>query len=191
LHAGGHFDYSIVDFRPGIAVLQITGKDLSVFFNESGTHRWQRVPPTERYGRVQTSAITVAVLKEPSKQEFILRDQDLDIKTTRGSGNGGQNRNKTETCVVMIHLPTKTTVRIDGRSQYQNRETAKDVLRAMLYKKQQERLGAEQDAVRRSQIGSGMRGDKRRTVRVQHNIVKDHISGKEWLYEDYAAGKWK
>lgn len=162
-----------------------------MFNNEAGGHRWQRVPPTERYGRVQTSTITVAILKEPSKQEFILRDQDLDIKTTRGGGNGGQNKNKVETCVVMTHIPSNTTVRIDGRSQYQNRETAKEVLRAMLFKKQQERTWQEQDAARRGQIGSGMRGDKRRTIRVQHGVVHDHLTGKSWSWADYRAGNWR
>lgn len=118
-------------------------------------------------------------------------DKDLEIVTTKGSGNGGQHRNKVETAVVVTHIPTKTTVRCeDGRSQFQNKETAKKLLRAMLWKQQSETQQRERGDQRRAQIGTGMRGDKRRTIRVQHGMVEDHLTGKTWLYDDYRSGNW-
>ena len=140
---------------------------------------------------MHTSTITVAVLKEPTNQELVIRPHEIDIKTCRGGGNGGQNRNKTETAVVITHLPSKTTVRCEAeRSQFQNRELALKTLRAILWQKQTELSDRLQSNLRNKQIGSGQRGDKRRTIQVQHNIVKDHITGKHWRYEDYKAGKW-
>ncbi len=117
---------------------------------------------------------------------------DVSISTTRGAGNGGQNKNKVETCVVVTHIPTKTVVRCEsGRSQYQNKETAIKTLRARLWDNIQRQNHREQCEVRNAQIGSGMRGDKRRTIQVQHNIVKDHVDGRRWRWEDYRNGKWQ
>lgn len=140
---------------------------------------------------MQTSTITVAILKEPSNRELIIQGKDIDIKTCRGSGNGGQHRNKTDSAVIVKHIPTQTTVRCEaGRSQFQNRETALKTLRAILWKKQEEKIERERSLQRNSQIGSGMRGDKRRTIRVQHGVVEDHVTGKTWRYEDYRRGDW-
>ena len=111
--------------------------------------------------------------------------------TCRGSGNGGQNRNKTETAVQVCHLPTNTIVRCEAeRSQYQNKELAIKTLRAKLWQNIKNKEEQNICDIRNKQIGSGMRGDKRRTIQVQNNIVKDHITGKRWRYEDYRYGKW-
>ena len=158
-----------------------------MFRNESGGHRWQHAPT----GRVHTSTITVAVLDEPTHQELILHQKDLDITTCRGSGKGGQHRNKTDSAVQITHIPTKMVVRCENeRSQHQNRELAIKTLRARLWQDIQEKTTRDISQTRNNQIGSGMRGDKRRTIQVQHNIVKDHITGKKWRYEDYLKGKW-
>ena len=161
------------------------------FKDEPGGHRWQRVPPNEKRGRVQTSTITVAVLPEPTDTQVALRDEDLDIATCRGSGAGGQHRNKTDSAVIMKHLPTGLTVRCESeRSQTQNKETARQVLRARLWQFEQDRASGARAADRRSQLGSGMRGDKRRTIRTQDDSVVDHLTGRSWRFKRYARGDW-
>ena len=133
----------------------------------------------------------MAVLKEPSNQEFVLQERDLDIKTCRGGGKGGQHRNKVETAVVITHIPTQVTVRCEAsRSQHQNKETALKQLRAKLWANKILHQNQCQDNIRSFQIGSGMRGDKRRTIRVQHGVVVDHITGQKWRYDDYRSGNW-
>ena len=115
----------------------------------------------------------------------------MHITTCRGAGKGGQNRNKLETTVVATHIPTNITVRCESeRSQFQNKEISIKTLRAKVWGIMTSNSQREQSLLRNSQIGSGMRGDKRRTIQVQHNIVKDHITGEKWKWEDYRAGKW-
>jgi peptide chain release factor 1 len=92
---------------------------------------------------------------------------------------------------MITHIPTNTTVRCENeRSQHQNKELAIKTLRARLWQNMQAKTFQDQSDIRNNQIGSGMRGDKRRTIQVQHNIVKDHLTGKHWRYEDYRNGKW-
>lgn len=138
---------------------------------------------------MQTSTITVAVLPEPSAQELVIRPEDLDIVATTGSGPGGQHRNKTASAIQLTHRPTQTRVRIESeRSQHQNRELALSVLRARLWGRQQQALADARQQARRQQIGSGMRGDKRRTIRADG--VVDHVTGRRWRYEDYIRARW-
>jgi len=182
----------VLDCCSGFITLKVSGNNpLLIFGNEAGGHRWQRVPPNERNGRVHTSTITVSVLEEPKPAEFVIPERDMEIKTCRGSGNGGQNRNKLETVVVITHLPTKVSVRCESeRSQYQNRQIAIDLLRTKLFNDMNNKQANDINNVRRQQIGSGMRGDKRRTVQVQNGIVKDHATGQQWRYKDYVKGNW-
>jgi peptide chain release factor 1 len=161
------------------------------FRDEAGGHRWRRVPPGERRGRVHTSTITVAVLPEPAAAELRLEPGDLSWATCRGSGPGGQNRNKTETAVIVTHRPTGLTVRCESeRSQHQNREIALALLRARLWQAESERRLGARAAQRRAQVGSGMRGDKRRTVRCQDGEVADHVTGQRWSLWAYERGEW-
>jgi peptide chain release factor 1 len=96
-------------------VLCIAGRGATALFAaESGGHRWQRTPPNEKRGRVHTSTITVAVLPVPEHVATMLREEDLDESFTRGSGAGGQHRNKTDSCVVMVHRPTGASVRCES-----------------------------------------------------------------------------
>jgi peptide chain release factor 1 len=163
-----------------------------VFRDEAGGHRWQRVPPNEKRGRVQTSTVTVAVLPEPTEAQVHIAPSELAWTTCRGSGPGGQHRNRTESAVQLTHQPTGLTVRCESeRSQHQNRATALSLLRARLWQEEQIRLGREREASRRSQVGSGMRGDKRRTIRVQDGAVHDHVTGRTWVYTDYVRGLWE
>lgn len=162
-----------------------------VFADESGGHRWQRIPPTERRDRVHTSTITVAVLSEPSETELVIRDDDLEFKTCRGSGAGGQHRNMTDSAVQVKHLPTGLMVRCESeRSQHQNKATALSLLRARLWESKNSGEVAARANDRKQQVGSGMRGDKRRTIRQQDGQVKDHVTDRTWRYEDYVRGKW-
>jgi peptide chain release factor 1 len=158
--------------------------------HESGGHRYQRVPPNEKRGRVHTSTVTVAVMPEVDEARVHIDPRDLRESFTRGSGKGGQHRNKTETAVVLVHEPTGVRVRIDGgRSQSINREHAMSVLRARLQQRASDGAQARHNASRKAQLGSGMRGDKVRTIAVQRGTVTDHRSGKTIPWEDYRRGK--
>jgi peptide chain release factor 1 len=184
------FNCSIIETRPGYALLKICGKNaFGIFKNEAGGHRWQRVPPTEKRGRVHTSTITVAVLPKLKNSKIRINPRDLEEVFVRGSGAGGQHRNKTSTCVVLTHKPTGIKIRIDGgRSQAANRQTAIDVLRARLEGEVQSKTVSSHNKKRKNQIGSGMRGDKIRTVQVRNDKVIDHRSGKIMSFKIYYRG---
>jgi len=185
--SGGGFDFEPVEIRSGFVSARITGKDIGFFSNEAGGHRWQRVPKND--DRVQTSTVTVAVLPEPTETQLHIREQDLEWSTCRGSGAGGQHRNKTESAVQLRHIPTGTTVRCESeRSQSQNKRTALATLRARIWEAQQNAGSAARSIDRRQQVGSGMRGDKRRTIRADG--VVDHITGKRWKFKDYVRANW-
>lgn len=175
-----------------MSVLRFSGKHAAkTFQDETGGHRWQRVPPTERHGRIHTSTITVAVLPEPTVLEVQLDERDLEETMMRGSGAGGQHRNKTDSAVRLRHRPTGLVVRCESeRDQSQNRRVARGVMRARLWELEQTRVGEARDATRWAQVGSGMRGDKRRTVRTQDDQVVDAVSGQSWRFKDYERGIW-
>ena len=189
---GTVFDVELINERSGFACLRITGKGADkIFANEGGGHRWQRIPETERRGRKQTSTITVAVLSEPKENELKINDNDLEWITRRGSGPGGQHRNKTESCVDLKHIPTGIKVTADSRSQHQNKVMALQILRARLLDKQRNGDILKRNDDRRQQIGVGMRGDKRRTIRVQDDQVVDHILDKTISYKEYSRGNFE
>ena len=189
--SGAVFDAEVLDSRPGFASFIARGESaLSLFLAEGGGHRVQRVPPTERRGRVHTSTITVAVIPLAQSTGEV-RDSDIQITTTTGRGPGGQNRNKVETTVVALHVPTGLTVRIDGRSQHQNKLTAVAVLKGRVSAQIQQNARRQSNADRREQIGSGQRGDKVRTYRAQDDTVTDHRTGQKWRWSQWEKGLWQ
>lgn len=187
---GGRFSVELLEARPGLLIFRVAGPSaVRDFANEGGGHRWQRVPPNEKRGRVHTSTVTVAVLREPTEAEFRINPADVEITTARGSGPGGQARNKTESCVIVRYKPTGLIVRCDTtRSQQQNRSQAMGLLRARLLEAQQNAATNTANANRKQQVGSGMRGDKIRTVRTQDGVVTDHRTGIKVQYRDFERG---
>jgi peptide chain release factor 1 len=161
---GAVFDLEILVRRSGLVVFRAAGvRAAELFLDEAGGHRWQRVPPNDKRGRVHTSTITVAVLPEPAAAEVIIEEKDLEWSTCYGTGSGGQKRNKTESTVLLTHRPAGIQVRCEtARSQTYNRRMAMLMLRARLHEREAQRLHTERAQDRRRQLGSGMRGDKRR-----------------------------
>jgi peptide chain release factor 1 len=174
-------------------VLRASGHGVrETFAHEAGGHRWQRVPPTEKRGRVHTSTVTVAILEEPDEIKLPRLDPaELDISTCRSSGSGGQHVQKTDSAVQIRHIPTGLIVRCETeRSQAYNKATALAIVRARLHEQLVRSASAVRADDRRRQIGSGQRGDKRRTIAVQRDSVVDHITGRAWRFADYERGKW-
>lgn len=142
---------------------------------EAGGHRVQRVPDTETQGRVHTSAVTVAVLMEPSEEEVQIDEKDLKIDTYRSSGAGGQHVNTTDSAVRITHLPTGTVVACqDERSQHKNRDKAMRLLSAKIAEEQRRKSEQEMASLRSAQVGSGDRSERIRTYNFPQNRVTDH-----------------
>lgn len=158
--------------------LEISGDNLEKLTNESGGHRWQRIPPTENRGRVHTSTVTVSVTDPDTVSEFVLNPQDLSVSWFSGTGKGGQNRNKVQACCRLTHLPSGITVTAQTRSRETSYKQAKTELESRLNQQHRAEHHAQVAADKRTQVGSGQRGDKIRTYRLQHDDIADHRTGK-------------
>jgi peptide chain release factor 1 len=139
---------------------------------------------------VHTSTVTVAVLNPEVRTSFVLDESEVEIRTTRGTGPGGQNRNKVESCVVATHKPSGVSVRVDMRSQHQSKTMALKILTAKLSEDAGSRQEARRSKDRKRQVGSGMRGDKIRTYRTQDDQVTDHRTGRCWKLSRWVRGEW-
>ncbi|MCG2783735.1 MAG: peptide chain release factor 1 [Anaerolineae bacterium] len=145
---------------------------------ESGVHRVQRVPATESQGRIHTSTATVAVMAEVDEVEIHIPESDVEIEVYKSAGAGGQNVQKNSTAVRLTHKPSGMVVTCqDERSQLQNKLRAMSILRARLFELAENKRHAEQEADRRSQVGTGERSEKIRTYNYPQSRVTDHRIG--------------
>lgn len=163
-------------------VLEVKGKDAYELLRyEAGTHRVQRVPSTEKSGRIHTSTATVAVLPEVPNIQIDIKPEDIEIETAKSSGPGGQNVNKRMTACRIHHKPTGLIVSSQvERSLDQNRQRAMQVLKAKLYALEQEKVQGSLSEERLSQIGRGERAEKIKTYNFPQDRVTDHRINKSW-----------
>lgn len=161
---------------------EIKGKGVyKALRHETGVHRVQRVPVTEKSGRIHTSTASVAILPIRKKVNFEIEPDDLEMEFSRSGGAGGQNVNKVETAVRLIHKPTNIDVRCTSeRSQLKNREKAMGILQAKLQVLKEEEQAAKFAANRKGQIGTSSRSEKIRTYNFPQNRITDHRISESW-----------
>ncbi len=163
-------------------VIKITGQDVFGLFKfEAGVHRVQRIPTTEKRGRVHTSTAIVSVLPELSDIDLHVNPEDVEFEAFRAGGHGGQNVNKVSTAVRLRHKPTGIVVTCQTeRHQAQNRENAMKMLRAKLWELEIEKQHKIVSELKSTQVGKGMRAEKIRTYNFPQNRLTDHRIGKSW-----------
>lgn len=169
----------------------VEGIDLSGLENESGGHRIQRVPPTERKGRVHTSTVTVAVIDGNTDNNPVsISNNDLKIEWYSGTGAGGQYRNKHQNSCRITHIPTGIMVTAQTRSRQNSLSVAMQDLQERLDNEAKRQYNSVIAYDRKKQVGSGMRGDKIRTYRFQDDVVKDHLTDKTASVKRVLAGNF-
>lgn len=149
----------------------------------------QRVPPTEKRGRVHTSTVTVAVLDTVESNKITLTARDLVVEWFSGTGKGGQHRNKHANSCRLKHIPTGLVTTSQTRSRVNSYANALQALQTLLEQQHAQAINTHGNGIRRQQIGSGQRGDKTRTLRFQDDQVIDHRNSKTISARDFMMGK--
>jgi len=183
---GNSFLFSLSSF-------QVIGKELSCLDAEAGGHRIQRIPPTEKRGRVHTSSVTVAVINETTPNTPIhvtVTKNDVEIEWFSGTGKGGQHRNKHQNSCRVVHRASGLMESRQGRHRNRNLEDALKALERRLMLGTYEQHRQTMNRVRQSQIGEGLRGDKIRTYRFQDDRVVDHKTGKRATCSKVMKGRF-
>lgn len=184
------FSIKVLKDLPGFLSFKISGEKAKIFKKESGGVRWQRVPPTEKKGRVHTSSVTVAVLDDNDTTSFELNENDLTYRAYKASGKGGQHRNKRDSAIEVTHVPTGITAKCDSeRSQHDNKRLARELLEYKLQQIHDEKCHSDRSAKRKKQVGTGLRGDKIKTVQEQNGQVVNHQNGKKVSLKKYFKGR--
>ena len=170
----------------GHAVMKFSGQDVwELFRREAGKHVVQRCPDNDRAGRRHTSVVSVAVLPlPPEKYQDKLPDSEIEVKTQRGHGKGGQHQNTTDSAVRAVHKPTGLSVFINGRDQHRNKEDALAILAQKVKLAKDKEAETTYGIERQSQLGGGGRGDKIRTYNFIKGFAKDHRNGKMVQYPE-------
>jgi len=174
---------------PGEIHILVTGPDLTDLESEAGGHRIQRIPPTERKGRVHTSTVTVAVI-DPEVTAVAFNERDCDIDWFSGTGAGGQHRNKHQNSCRITHRPTGITAVAQCRSRTNSFNEAMSNIQKRLDETARSKYNTAIAQDRKLQVGSGMRGDKIRTNRFQDDRVQDHITNKTASVKKVLAGNF-
>jgi peptide chain release factor 1 len=174
--------YETKHLDEGLASIEIKGKDAYNFLRyETGVHRVQRIPATEKSGRIHTSTASVAILPIRTHPKFELNPNDIVMEFSRAGGAGGQNVNKVESAVRLVHTPTGLEVRSQSeRSQKANRDKAMQILAAKVENYEEEKAAKEHAEARKAQIGTGDRSEKIRTYNFTQDRVTDHRIKESW-----------
>lgn len=169
-------------------MIKFEGKHLESLTQEAGGLRVQRVPPTEKRGRVHTSTVTVAVLNQVSNSSFEIQESDLKVEWYSGTGAGGQHRNKTLNSCRLTHVPTGIMTTSQTRSRQNSYANALAQLQTQLQHKSRQQAHVHYNMTRQQQVGSGQRGDKVRTLQFTHDRVVDHRTGKVITAQQFMKG---